>query len=360
MNNKLGTKLKELRESKGMSLQDLGAHVGVSKQTIHCYENFQKKPSSSTIIRLAKTFGVHPSFFFQEKEIEINIGSINFREEFNFENKSYIFKQIQDKSKKHLINMFELKALLDLDNEFINPIEGLEIRTKKDVEKAAKNIRKKWHLGYAPISNITSMIENNGISVIELDINNGFMGISGYVNSKIPFIVINESFKDITRKRFTLLHELGHLTLAFHDNLDDNIIEQLCNHFAGALLLVENTLKAELGVNRTQVSIAELRAIKEKYGISIKAIIMRARYTDIISKNTQKAWFDSYNERYLDPTDSTNFGIYSGVEKPAFFDKLLYRGIHEQRFTWGKAARLKSTKIDILEKELNDLTFNIN
>ncbi len=358
MNNIFGTKLKELRESKGMSLQELGSLVEVSKQTIHCYEKAHKNPSSSTVLRLGKSLGVHPSFFFQDKEIDIKIEELNFREEQNILN-SFDYSALIDNSKTYLLNLLELKALLDIKSSFINPISNLEIHNKKDVEKAAKNLRKKWHLGYAPISNITSIIENNGISVIELDINNGFTGISGVANKEIPFIIVNRNLNDITRKRFTLLHELGHLTLKFHKNIEKESIEQLCHHFAGAILLVDDTLKLELGANRTQISLSELREIKEKYGISIKAIIMRAGNTDIISRHTQSAWFDSYKEWYENSNSKTDFGIFQGDEKPTLFNKLLSRGIQEQRFTIGKAAKLKATKIDILQKELNELTFNL-
>jgi Zn-dependent peptidase ImmA (M78 family) len=58
--------------------------------------------------------------------------------------------------------------------------------------------------------------------------------------------------------------------------LDLDAIEKMCDAFAGAVLLPSEILLQEFGKNRTAISMPELRRIKELYGISIAAIMVRA------------------------------------------------------------------------------------
>ena len=58
--------------------------------------------------------------------------------------------------------------------------------------------------------------------------------------------------------------------------------------------LAQKTIKE--GKNRTTISLNELVKIKAKYGISIQAIIMRARLTDFVSYDTSQEWWQSSQE----------------------------------------------------------------
>lgn len=57
-----GTRLKELRQERGLSLEELGRLIGTSKQTVHRYETgvIENIPHDK-IERLAECLGVHPS-----------------------------------------------------------------------------------------------------------------------------------------------------------------------------------------------------------------------------------------------------------------------------------------------------------
>lgn len=66
--------IKVLRSSKGMTLEELGKAIGVTKQTIQKYEaGIIKGIPYDTIIALADTFGITPSALMGWEEIpEIN------------------------------------------------------------------------------------------------------------------------------------------------------------------------------------------------------------------------------------------------------------------------------------------------
>ncbi|HEY5367986.1 MAG TPA: ImmA/IrrE family metallo-endopeptidase [Hanamia sp.] len=254
----------------------------------------------------------------------------------------------------------ELSAIMAEGLEFENPLEGYEIATDKDIEKAAKIIRKKWKIGNAPITDVVETLETKGVFVVEISRIEDFTGLSGMVNEEIPIIVLNEYFNSIERKRFTALHELGHIVLEFSSDISEAKLERLCDSFAGAILLVDDVLYNELGKNRTVISLAELKRIKELYGISIQAIIMRASTSGFIDYKTSKEWWKSYNEWNTNDTNPSDFGNYRSFEKIQRFNKMLVRGVAEKRLSISKAAELAGKKIDVLRKELDELKFTVN
>ena len=54
----LGDRIREIRQSRGMSQVELGKRIGVSKQSISNWENENIQPSIDMLIRIAKVFSV--------------------------------------------------------------------------------------------------------------------------------------------------------------------------------------------------------------------------------------------------------------------------------------------------------------
>jgi Zn-dependent peptidase ImmA (M78 family) len=359
MENLIAIKLKELRERKSLSLQELADQVGVAKQSIHKFENGIVTPSSETLLKISDALNVSYSFFYEKPlDCQFTLQNIKFREKQKISNEKFEI-EIKEEVCRYLSKFMELSAIMEDEVKFENPLKGIEISTDKDIEKAAKQLRKKWKLGNAPIADLVETLEGRGIFVVEIRRIEDFSGLSGMVNEEIPIIVLNESFKAVERKRFTALHELGHLVLDFSENLSDKNIEIYCDMFAGAVLLVDEVLFEELGKNRTVITLAELKRIKELFGISIQAIIMRARNSGFIDYKTCENWWNSYNEWYSNLSNSEEFGNYKGIEKAQRFNKLLYRGVAERRLSISKAAELSGRKVDVMSKEFGEHNFNI-
>lgn len=63
--NETGQKIKQLRLSRNWTLQDLANAIGCRhRQTVHYWESGKNNPSSQTISKLSKAFGVSQSYFF--------------------------------------------------------------------------------------------------------------------------------------------------------------------------------------------------------------------------------------------------------------------------------------------------------
>ncbi|MEJ0104740.1 MAG: ImmA/IrrE family metallo-endopeptidase [Bacteroidota bacterium] len=245
----------------------------------------------------------------------------------------------------------DLENLLGIGRAFENPLADLGITDKKDVEKAARQLRKKWKLGNVPIADVVDTLENKGVYVVEVNYNENFSGLSTMMNQEIPVVVLNSNVHTIERKRLTAIHELGHLILQFAQHLDEETIERYCNHFAGAVLITDETLWEELGKKRLGISFSELKRIKETYGISIQAIIFRVSETGYISQTDLNSWLNTYEEWKNNEMKIIGSGRFHGREKPIRKEGLLVRALAEKRIMWSKAAEIMHTTIDHLKMQ---------
>lgn len=68
----LRNNLKEFRSLKGLNQQELGALVGVSRQTISLIERGDYNPSISVCLKISKVLGkaVEEIFYYEEEENE--------------------------------------------------------------------------------------------------------------------------------------------------------------------------------------------------------------------------------------------------------------------------------------------------
>jgi Zn-dependent peptidase ImmA (M78 family)/transcriptional regulator with XRE-family HTH domain len=361
MDNVFALRLKELREKYNFSLQELGDKIGVAKQSVHKFENGQVNPSSDTVLKLSELFNVPYSFFYENPEaFAFDFKNIKFRDGHKIPNREGLEMEVKQEVLGYISRFMQLESLLQIERVFENPLADLKIEDEKDIEKAAKVLRKKWKLGNDPIADVVTTLEGKGIFVVEIKHVEDFAGLSGTINNDIPLIILNENSLTPERKRFTTLHELGHIVLEFAREFTNEKVEFFCNYFAGAVLIVDEALFSELGKNRSLISLAELRRIKEMYGISIQAIIVRTRTTGFINYSTYQEWSKSYEEWRTADDKANDFGHFNCCEKATRFNNLLVQGVNEKRISWSKAAELSGMKIDILKKELGILNFSIN
>lgn len=140
---------------------------------------------------------------------------------------------------------------------------------------------------------------------------------------------------------------MAHLLLDFGD-LPVGKRETLCFQFAGAMLLPDVTIRAELGDYRNKLSINELGNIKKQYGISMQAIIMRAKDCSIINEHCTKQFFfliKQMNWKVDEPIE------YKGLEESNRFEQLLFRALIENQISISKAASLSNKSLAEFKKE---------
>ena len=333
-----------VRKMKGWSLQELADHIAVSisKQALSKYEKGEMKPTAEVLIALAKALDVKPDYFLRESKIEL--APVEFRKQKKLSAKAE--DAIKEKVKDFLERYIEVEQLLNIKTKFNNPIKNIRVSEVEEVEAAALKLITGWNLGFEPIPNVIEMLESNGVKIIEIDAPEEFDGLSTWVGD-IPIIVINKNYS-IERKRFTALHELAHLVLNIGEEADK---ERICHAFAGAILLPDDSLERLIGDKRNNIAHGELVSIKEQFGISVQAIMMRAQLKHIISAAASQRFWRSMSGNKKEE----GLGTFKGVEKSYRFQHLVFRLAAEDVVSLSKAANLAGVKLAKFREELDAL-----
>jgi len=343
--NIFGRRLNQARLIKGFTMEDLAQSVRptVSRQAINKYEKGQSMPDSRMLISLGAVLGVKPDYFFRPFTVEVD--KVMFRKKNKFSEKDAL--SVKEKVREELERYLEIEQLCGTESKF--EIKKLSVSTDIDAVNAANNIRKLLGLGVDGISNVIEVLEDKGIKIIEILEDESFEGLSGYANDNIPLIVINSCLSN-ELKRFTLLHELGHLIMLFREDVSAKDIEKLCNTFASELLLPRSVLIARLGNNRHDISLAELTDIQKQYGISIDSIMASLNRNDVITGRRYNGYIKK-KKSYPDFRVLVEKSI-SIPETSGRFVRLVYRALADEIISISKAATLLNTSVDTVKNHL--------
>lgn len=350
MESIVSTRIKNSRIHKGLSLQEVADNIGVSKQMISKYETGKSIPNSTKLIALSKLFSQKVDYFFRKPEVEL--GEINFRKKSKFGNKK--INSLKEDIRIQIENYLLIENICNLNIVFNNPIQNLPIQSKNDIVLAVKSLRESWKIGNDAIHNIIELLEYNEIKVIEVEDDSSlFDGLATIIDEKYYVLVINKNMP-IERKRFTLLHELGHLLLNI-TSTENKEIEKYCNLFASEMLLSEENAKMEFGEKRSSISKEELKNIQEKYGISVAAIVYKLGNINIISQEKTATFFKQMNSNLILKKELEK-SRFDGNEISFRYSNLVYRSVSEEAISMSKASSL--LKINLAELREN-LTLNI-
>lgn len=346
--NFFGTRLKLARKMAGMSLQDLSDKLEnmVAKQSLNKYEQGLMNPTNEVLLAISKVLKVKPDYFLKKKTLEIK--EITFRKKANVSKK--VEESIIERSRDYVERFFEIENIFGIETKFINPLKNNKINDKNDAEKAANKLREVWELGSNPISNIVEMLEIKGVKLLLFNSVDEFDGLSFLTSNETPVVVININLKPIERIRFTIIHELAHLLLVFDDFIknDLKLIEKLCHYFSSCFLIPSKMLTNMIGgSNRSYIKIEELIAIKEYYGISIRAIVHRLNELSVVTPSYYQRWMIYMSKTYGQKDEPGN---YKGEEKLKVFEQLINRALAEGLISISKAATLLNCDINELRK----------
>ncbi len=163
-------------------------------------------------------------------------------------------------------------------------------------------------------------------------------------------IVVNKNF-NVERKRFTLLHELGHLLLELPE-CDVKFEENICNRFASEFLFPKVSVLREFGEKREAISLIELIEVQKKYGISIRAIIYRLKDVSIFSDTRVAEFYKklNYNPSLKREVDKERFQT---PEESHRYEQLVYRALSQELISSSKASSLLNVNInEVLENSI--------
>lgn len=132
------------------------------------------------------------------------------------------------------------------------------------------------------------------------------------------------------RQRFTVAHELGHLTL--HATTPPpvtadqaRIVEQQAHRFAGAFLAPADPLLVDLDRLGGRVTLSTLAELKKIWGVAIKMLVVRLRQLDRIDDQHSRSLYKQISARKWNKSEP----VPVGHEHAIWLNKALTRAGHD-------------------------------
>ncbi|MDQ9191696.1 XRE family transcriptional regulator [Cronobacter sakazakii] len=268
-----------------LSQTQLATMVGVSPATISKWRSAQQAPEAEALERLATVVNVAPEWF--TRPLPAKMSKPLFRSNASAHAAARAMLEARIEWANELV--VRLEEYVDLPDLCLptRSFTNIDEISDSDIEDAALECRIKWGLGKNEIPDLALAAESNGIILVREETGVAQIeGLSAWSEElKRPFILLSADKGNAFRSRFDLAHEIGHLVL--HKNVGNELDseryklkESQAHKFAGALLLPAESLAEQI---RLPVTLDSLLLLKQRYGISVAAIIMRLHAVKLIS-----------------------------------------------------------------------------
>jgi len=286
----IGKNIERLKESKGLTNEDIGNIIGVTRVTVAKYLSGEQVIDSARLFRLANKYNLPLNWFLSsgEESMSFMFRADNPQENFDDELAHYLNKILNE-----YIRILELAG--ENNVAYLPQAYKLHLKDNKLTEddhelirEIAEKQRKAYGLEGFIDYDIYSILEKNNINVLALKLNNTkIFGLSAFSEDKGAFIIINDH-PDIPeeRKRFSAIHELGHLIFHREDydrepgelaysksrnNINEKIVETFANYF----LIPRNQLRGYKKLFRGYISnFSNIYEVKKEFGVSAQALLM--------------------------------------------------------------------------------------
>lgn len=274
--------------------KDLAERVAVSATAISQYEKGSTTPSPKVVAALSLALGVPVDFFIADRPFgEATNTTAHFR------SLRATTQQERDRAFAHALLTWELAQLIQQYVQFpaLDLPDDLAIRSDDPiarVEEAARQTRSYWALGTGPVANVVRLVEAKGVVCTRLPAQTRRVFAFSCAFPGRPVVVLSTERAHRAAGRFDAAHELGHLLLHHDEDPGSHAIERQAHAFASEFLAPSTELVDQLPKTANWRRLFEL---KQAWGISMQALLYRARTLGVMSENTYRRAVTELNAR---------------------------------------------------------------
>jgi Zn-dependent peptidase ImmA (M78 family)/DNA-binding XRE family transcriptional regulator len=309
-----GERIRQVRELMGWTQEQASQLLGITQPSIAKIEGDRVGASEQIIEKLAVASGFPPSFFSREPEFDFPAGSLLFR--------AHAAMTVRETAEiyRYAQLTFGMFRWIVRQRKFKQFPTNLPINVGSDPRDAAALTRSELGLSPdKPIPNLTHALENAGILILALpktfEHRDAFSLWSGFDRSR-PVIVLAGG-KSGDRLRMNISHELGHLVM--HKPIMNPVqeMEKQAFEFAAEFLMPAKQMHPEI---IPPVTLDILGRLKQRWGVSIQALIYRSREVGIINARKYTYLFQQLSARGWRLREPKMFDI--PIEKPRLMRQL--------------------------------------
>ncbi len=334
----IGLNLKLARLFNGLSLQELGDSIDLSKQFLSRLESGVERPTIILEETLAKKLDVFPEFFRHVDSMPISDEQCHFRKQLTTKVSLHQIARAKGEMLKRLVNILDMELDLPSYN-----FKETEPTTTELIELAAERCRVDWGLGFGPISSMVRVAENAGAVVMRIKEMAPEVDAISFA-TKRPVIALNAEGKSACRARFAIAHEIGHFSLHIGVQTGDRLTESQANRFASSFLMPRSIFISECqrAIKGTRfLNWSVMSEIKMRWGVSKAAILYRGRQLGVFSEDQYRSGVITLNRHGEARAEDEDKNML--IEEP----EVLMDGLRilEQSCGMSKAAVARSMKV---------------
>lgn len=293
-------RLSQALAARRLSQVQLAAMIGVSPATVSKWRAGNQDPEADALERLATVINVTPEWFTRPLPAKVSLPL--------FRSNASAHAAARQMLEARLEWAQDISIALEEFVDFpevklpVRRFESPEQISASDIEEAASDCRDLLGLGRRAIPDLALAVEGAGVIVVREETGIApIEGLSAWSEAlKRPMVLLSADKANGFRSRFDLAHELGHLIL--HKGIERSTdpvrykqMEDQAHRFAGAFLLPAETFAAEV---KTPVTLDSLLLLKQRWGVSVAAIVMRLHALGIIDQEEKSLLFKRRSARW--------------------------------------------------------------
>jgi Zn-dependent peptidase ImmA (M78 family)/transcriptional regulator with XRE-family HTH domain len=328
--------LKMAMYRRGITLSDLATLMGVTDESSQQVLIGSRDLSPIELSRLCDGLNFGSSFFIHQKIDFLHESEVSFRKLASVSKKEKLSILAGGSIAIHLYQ--NITKGLNLPKPDLPDIESFT-----PPEFAAALTRKHWGAGQRPFGDIVKAMESFGIVMLSFHEDSGIDGFSLW-NDGIPCIFVNTA-KTSERSRFSIAHELGHLLLHKNGVSGRSTDEKDADIFASELLIPTEDLENNF---YGDVSIHGLIALKQRWGVSLKALIYKLKEKGYIADHVAKNLFIQTNNK---------FGCQYEPEAIEPLKSYVFQTVLKKMWSQGQGKNQISTQLGLPVEDIESYSF---
>jgi Zn-dependent peptidase ImmA (M78 family) len=340
----LGSKLKTARSLTGMSTRAVAAKLvqrfRISHATVANYESGRSVPPMDVLAALADLYGRPLNWFLERGK---SLAGIRYRNLKSRVRMSELHRYEAD-VQRWVDGYVALECRLGRPlRATTSPIRDASNTPPEDLSRA---IRRQLRLSEdGPIASIVEVLEQFGIRVLENPTVLRIDGLAAKYGDEYV-VVLNPTVSN-DRTRLNAAHELAHVLLGDCDRNEPEpkAAEQRAFEFASHFLLPNRPLKRAFEGK----SMVRLVQFKERYGISLAAMVYRAEKLGFITKpEARRLWIEFARLGWR-----TNEPGQVRPDRATRFEQLMDEALLGGQLSWKELADLSGVRPEAIRERLN-------
>lgn len=313
-----GARLTLARHLAGLRKSDLAGLVDKSPTAVAAWETGAKRPTAATVAQLALSLSVDPGFFAVRPEDVAAVSTTP-----HFRSLRSTSQLARDQAYAYGQLAVDIATSLERHVEFPDPdvpsfpMPG-DNRDGDGPERAAQLVREEWGLKVGPARHLVRLLENHGVLVVFSPPQTASVDAYSFDSRPRPIVILNPIKRDYYRQRFDVAHELGHLVTHGDAEPGGRTVEDQAHRFAAELLMPADQIRDLLPVTMGGNVWRTLGQLKEQWGVSIQALLYRARWLGRLSDVSYRNAMTTISARGWRRNEP---GLFTSIEQPSLLPR---------------------------------------